>query len=392
MASATRGDAGESYDVEISREIDAVLGDWEVLEREGLLTPFQTRAWLVPFYRGLAPSLKATPIFVLVRDRLSRRPLMLLPLCGRRYFGLAVVQFADLGVSDYNAPVIDRSFNPTPEQWRRLWRRIVAAIGKGSVLRLKNMPHLVGGRPNLLLLNDNSASPMELSSWGVKLPLTMEEYRTRVLPRSFAKELAKKNRRVAKRGDIEFVAALTRDDRRVAFDALARQRRARCAELGRHDTMTDEAYRKFYEAAAVETPDELASLYVMKVGGEVVGVLLALNHQDSFLVIMSTFEGGEWRDYSIGNVMMLEAVANCIGNGVGFFDLTIGNETYKKSFGATPSPLYAAVQPLTPFGAVIISLWAIGAKLGPSLRKARALGLRMFSGSQGSTVQTKLGA
>lgn len=341
--------------VEVSGDLAAVEADWARLEEDGLLTPFQTRAWLVPFYRELAPRLKATPLFIVVRDKASGEPMLLLPLCTRRSWGVRIVRFADLGVSDYNAPILAKGFAPTLEQWRGLWRGIMAAIGFGAVIRFQNMPRMIAGRINPLTLDDRLLAPMEIASWGFALPTSAAAYRTRILASSFVKEMAKKSRRVAKRGEVEFVPATTLEDRRLAFDILTRQRQERCAEMGRMNMLSIDAYHRFYQAAVVESEDGHARLFLLKVAGEVVGVIFALVHDNAFHVIMSTFEGGDWKSCSLGNVLIMTSIEHCIAQGFAFYDLTIGNEGYKQHFGATPMPLYSVLRPLIPFGAPIAS-------------------------------------
>ena len=358
-----RGDkSGDPFDgrfaIEIAHDLDGVEKDWARLETDGLLTPFQTQAWLFPFYRELAPRLKAKPLFVLVRDRADGAPMMLLPLCARRIYGVNVVQFADLGVSDYNAPILAKNFDPAPAQWRRLWRRILAALGLGGVLRFKNMPRRIAGRSNPFTRDRHFSAPMEIASWGVELPASAAAYRTQFLSRKFAKDIAKKTRRAARAGEVEFAPARTPDDRRLAFGLLARQRQERCDEMGRGNSLASPAYRRFYEAVAVESDAGLARLFLLKVGGEALGAMLALERGAAFHVIMATFEGGAWKSCSLGNVLTLAAIEHCIREGFGFYDLTIGNEGYKKRFGAAPAQLHCALRPLTPADAPLASALA----------------------------------
>jgi CelD/BcsL family acetyltransferase involved in cellulose biosynthesis len=342
--------ASDNISIEVSRDIDTFQSDWAWLETEGLSTPFQTRAWLLPFYKTLAPRLNATPVFVLVRNQSSRRPVMMLPLCARRQYGVTIIEFADLGVSDYNAPLIAKTFNPSPSEWRGIWRSITAAFKGTSILQLDKMPHLIGGRPNPLAQYSEGSKAMDIASWGFALPSTQAEYEKRVLHPSFARELAKKNRRVAKRGNVEYVVAQTRDEKREAFAILAQQRQARCDEMGRSNVLADPIYRQFYEAVIVESPKALANLSLLKVDGNTVGTVFSLNHRNAIHIIMSTYMGGEWKSCSLGNVVIQSAIEHAIDNRLGFFDLTIGNEGYKQDFGAVPSALYSALQPLTPAG------------------------------------------
>jgi len=93
-----------SVDVDVFDELSAVRADWAALESSGACTPFQTMAWLEPWYAHVAPHFAAGPLFVRVRDHATGAPIMLLPLVKRRHAGLTVVEFADLGASDYRSP------------------------------------------------------------------------------------------------------------------------------------------------------------------------------------------------------------------------------------------------------------------------------------------------
>ena len=108
-ASVGTAPRAEKFDVDVQTDEPLVARRWQELEALG--TVFQTRAWLLPRYRIVAPRLNATPLFVIVSDRETGRPLMFFPLCLRRKWGLRIVEFADLGVCDYN-----------PRSWRRIWR------------------------------------------------------------------------------------------------------------------------------------------------------------------------------------------------------------------------------------------------------------------------------
>lgn len=345
--------ASGDFDIEIFEDVNAIQSDWEWLEKEGLLTAFQRRAWLLPFYNVLLPHIGATPVFVLVRNHRSQRPAMLLPLCTRRYHGIAVTEFADAGVSDYNAPILARSFTPSPAQWQALWEKIVAALQQGSILWLKKMPAMIGKQPNPLVQYNKKSAMMNLASWGITLPSTFTKYQHGMLHPSFLKELAKKNRRIRKRGNVEYSITQTQEEKRRVFDILAHQRQARCDEMGRNNILAQPAYRQFYETTVVETQENLASLGVLRVDGEEIATLLALDHNKTMCVIMTTFQGGEWKNCSLGNAIMQSAIEHSINNGITFFDFTIGNEGYKQQFGSSQNALYYAIHPLTATGSSI---------------------------------------
>ena len=352
------------FAIEIHRDPRAIEADWALLEQHGAPTPFQTRAWLRPVYELLAPALKASPLFVLVRDAASGDPAMLLPLCVRRRLGVGVVEFADFGVCDYNAPLLSATFDPAPREWATLWEDIVSLICFAPVMRFVKLPAMIQDRANPLVLGGR-ALEMPFGCWGVPLPSRIEDFDARVLASKFGRDLARSRRRLAERGKIEYVCAATREEALEIFAALARQRQARCDEMGRRDALAAPAYRRFYEAAiSAGLEQRLTSVSALKVDGAIIGAMLALRHGRSRLVLMPSFEGGEWRRYSPGNLMIRRAIEQFIAEGARYFDLTIGDEAYKRAFGASREPLYHEMRPLTALGKVVsmAAPWAIGLK------------------------------
>src|SRR5262249_7938590 len=120
--------AKHSYQISIDFDIKAVTPQWRELELRGELTPFQTQSWLLPWYRIVAPAVGASPIFVTVRDKTLGRPLMLLPLCLRANGGLKRIEFPDLNLSDYNAPLLASDFQPDKAEFSALWNNILRAL------------------------------------------------------------------------------------------------------------------------------------------------------------------------------------------------------------------------------------------------------------------------
>lgn len=342
------------FEIEISQDLAAIEADWRVLEQDGDQTPFQTLAWLRPLYRELAPRVNAAPLFALVRNGVSHKPLLLMPLCVRRRFGFAFLEFADFGVCDYNAPILARGFEPSREEWRTLWSRIVGRLkGFASLMRLQKLPQRIATRANPLA-HDEFAEPMSVGAWSVDLPDAIERYDNETLSSTFRKELAKKARRVARHGAVEWITASTAAERVALFETLARQRQARCDEMGRHNVLSEPDFRRFYDAATSDASHaSLVRLNGLKVGGEIVASMLSLRHSEATHVIMTTFEGGDWKSASLGNVLIHEAAARSIADGVRCFDLTIGDEAYKRDFGATRTPLFSILKPLSPLGVAL---------------------------------------
>jgi CelD/BcsL family acetyltransferase involved in cellulose biosynthesis len=79
---------------------------------------------------------------------------------------------------------------------------------------------------------------------------------------------------------------------------------------------------------------------------------------------MPTFEAGEWKNCSPGNLLIHMAIERSIAEGFAHFDFTIGDEPYKAQFGAHRSELFDAIAPLSVLGAGFTTLhaWARAAR------------------------------
>jgi CelD/BcsL family acetyltransferase involved in cellulose biosynthesis len=328
-----------SFEIVVSDRIGDVRADWRRLEAEGAATPFQALGWLEPWYDHVAPAFRATPLFVVARDRRTAAPLMLLPLCRRHDGHHDVIEFADLGVSDYNAPLLGAA-QRRPGAQADIWAAIRAALPRADLLRMDKLPETVAGNANPLIATRNMHR-IGMSAWGVALPRDRAAFDETCLAPTFLKELRRKNRRIEGRGPVSYVVPQDVAQALDMFATLADLRAARFAELGRHNVLGIPACRAFYEQVIERSwAGGLVYMAALDVGAERVAVLFGLRSGGTFHLLMSTFRGDKWKSSSPGNVLIDRAITAMIGEGVNYFDFTIGDEAYKRDFGATETPLY----------------------------------------------------
>lgn len=321
---------------------------WLELERRGLSTPFQSRAWLAPWYARLAPRAGATPVIVDVRDARDGTPLLVWPLCLVREAGRLCLTEAGGDVSDYSAPLVARTLGlllaSTPRARHTLRRAIRAALPRADLVRLSRWPGEFGGMAGPLALT-RAGWREGFSSWAVDLPDSVRAFRAG-LDKSFARELERKARRLASRGDVHFAEAVSLEDRRRVFALLCEQRAARFAERGRDDILSEPAHRAFY-ADVVLGDSGLARLFSLTVGGEVVATMFCLQSPGALHLVMSTILEGAWKSSSPGLNSISALIDWSIAHGYRTLDFTIGDEAYKAQFGATRRPLYAGMDALS---------------------------------------------
>ena len=358
----------KSYVISTAGDLAAVEQDWDTLTQSGRYTPFQTRSWLMPWYAIAGPHFGAKPLFVTVRDRSTGAPVMMLTLCVRRLGALKIIEFADGSLSDYNAPILAKDFAPNEREMRTLWRDILSALPAADIVRLEKLPTNVGGASNPVRFLQG-IRPMTIDSWRIDLPATRAAYDTELLTSTFRKELRRKGRRVESRGKATLVHARDVDDALRIFRALADMRAKRFEELGRENVLSVPALKAFYEAVIVQGWQQgFTMLSSLEVGGEIVAALFALKQADTYYLLFSAFQNGEWKSSSPGNVALDRMATHLIETGVGVFDFTIGNESYKRDFGARPQSLATVDYSRSVLGWPVVLRRTLSARVGNGLR------------------------
>ncbi len=344
------GAARRRFRVQVQTNLDPLPAAWGRLEATGHHTAFQTQAWLLPWYRIIAHHRGAKPLLVTVSDAVSHEPLLFFPLVTRRDDTYRWIEFADLGVSDYNAPLVAPGFAPDERQLRRLMREFFSALPSADLLRFDKTPDTLGDAPNPLAGHE-MFHRMRFQSWGVGLPATRAGFEAGLSP-GFLKELGRKHRRLAGKGEVRLQLAGSEREVVEIFGALVDQRRRRFTELGRENVLDDAVFRDFYETVILSSlRTGFASLAALRCGDEIVATLFGLRSRGAFHLLMSTMQGGKWKSSSPGNVAIDEMISAMIGEGEDHFDFTIGDELYKRDFGARPANLYECVRAQSILGA-----------------------------------------
>ena len=353
-----------TFDIGIEQGFDFLSPDYAELFDNSAATAFQHPLWLDTLYTRLASHAGATPLVVVVRHRATGALAMVLPLVRIRRGPIRTVEFADLRVSDYLAPVC------SPQVFSELLKDESASAEIRYLVRpfdLLRMTKLPDGRlPIENLLATPRRMAMDTNAYATVLVAPFEQWRASALDRSYQKELAKKSRQLQKKGDLSFSSCSDSASVIEVLDVMRKFRGPRFQAHGDGDLLQRAEYYGFYSDVAHRGLGSFVRLYAMKMNGEVIAAVLGLCHQGSFLVIMGAFDIAGYKSQSLGALMFEQVAKDCIERGDRMLDFTIGDEPYKKQFGAQPSPMWTVTQAGSTVGA--ISLFAL--KQAPWLKLA----------------------
>ncbi len=357
--------------IEISQQesFDFLSEDYAELFARSDATAFQHPIWLDRLHKVLLPARGAEAVTLLGRYR--GRLVFVMPLIRRRLGPLSLYDAADLGVSDYNAPIIDRTLLAALQRDEALRTQLRHALPRWALTRIRKV------RPEqIALVNSLGASRatfMELNAHEVALSAPFGEWRSRTLDPAFSHFLDKKRRLLAKKGEITLTALQDPAEMEAALTTMVAFR----AKRWPNDALKDPANFAFYlDVARAGQACGFSCMYRMDAIGAPGAVMFGLRHRGRFLFVLLAFDFERLRNYSIGLVFIESVIEQCITRGDSVFDLTVGDEAYKDKFATHAVPMQACWAGPTPMPALCDLAFArflkLRARLQPPQRPVTA--------------------
>ncbi|WP_349253716.1 GNAT family N-acetyltransferase [Bradyrhizobium sp. CB82] len=321
-----------SYGVEFARDWAEASARWG---DGGDATVFQHKHWLNAWYCAF----DAAPLIAFIVDAAARRDIALVPLVWGRRHGVRVVEFADLGCSDYNAPILASDAPRDSASLRAMDSALLTALRalpeRPDLIHLVKMPLEIRGRPNPLATNGR-ATACPLNGNLVEFTDDFEDYRA-----SIAKiQLSRRWRVFTRNPGARFEIVVNVDEALRILDVMDRQQNKRMKELGERFVLDEPRNAKFYrDVVRRGLEDGYAVVSALFCGDEVVATTLGLRHGADYSLVRSSNAGGPWSNCSPSLLCIERTMAAQHRQGVRHFDLSIGNSDYKRRFGARPIPM-----------------------------------------------------
>jgi CelD/BcsL family acetyltransferase involved in cellulose biosynthesis len=325
------------FEIRIEDSFDFLSREYADLFARSAATAFQHPVWLDRLYAKLAPYQGAEPLVITVRSAPDGRLDLVLPLVRLKRGGVRVIEFADLQVSDYASPVCCEATLKRVLHDEKACKAIRRALLPYDVLRIQKV--LDRSMPLEALLGAKPRQPMQMNAYAVPLQGSYQEWRSRHVSQSYRKELDKKNRQLLRKGQVRFECTSEAESITTTFDAMRDYRGLRFSD---DDLLQKPRYFEFYLEIATEGARlGFARTYRLLMDGRPIAGVLGLAHKGECQVILGGFDHAGYKNYSIGSLVFQEIANDCLARGDTCLDFTIGDEPYKRLFGAQPAPVWA---------------------------------------------------
>jgi CelD/BcsL family acetyltransferase involved in cellulose biosynthesis len=302
-------------------------------------TPFQDFRWLGAWYGAFT---EVEPVIAVITDARTLERVALLPLVRRARRGVRIIEFADLDLTDYNAPLLGPAAPRDAAGAQAVWQGLLAALkrmqGGADLIRLRKLPRDLDGRPNPLALLDatfRSAVNGNLVTIGDDFDAWRHS-----LGRNARKGFLKSWRVFSSGPRAAFRIIADPDEASRVMAAMETQQGARMQALGLSYSLNDQAYAAFYrDLVATNLATGYAVLTALTVGEEVVATLLGIRNGPRYVMVRFSNAGEKWARCAPGLLVIERTMQALHADGVRSFDFGTGNYAYKRKFGVTQLPL-----------------------------------------------------
>jgi len=347
--------APEVVRIEVFHSVDEVEAKWREAQECCACYGFQTFEWLSTWYKTIGAVLGIEPLIVHVSDARGDT-LMLLPFGLQRRFGLSFISFLGGRTTDYNAPIVRADFAASLDAGAvdRLMTCALRQLPKADVIALERMPSLIEDRVNPLL--GLPGLKHTGNAWVAVLGQTFADFKKRRSAKFFS-TAARKWRRLSEIAPARLCIADTPDSTAEIMHALVLQKTRRLREMGVADLFARKGNLAFYSTLAQRHFERgLIQVSALRVGESIVATHWGMVFRSRFYWLMPTFETGYWARFSVGGLLMQRLVEWSISRGLSRFDLTIGDEAYKRLWADHSMPHYEYIRGLTTKGRLFCEL------------------------------------
>ncbi len=320
------------FDIKLENKFDFAAAEYADVFSRARASAFQSPVWLNNFYQKMPQSFGASPCIVTFRENGVLRGVV--PMISRQKMGMRLLESADLGVSDYAAPVLDKELRRQLGSECTLRKRFEDVLGQYDILRIKPVREEHVGCWQVLFPVD--AMNLNFSAHGVDVAAPFDEWRTANIDPKLNGQIKRKGKRWKKQHDVHLARLTDPQDVKTAIGELTRLREGRFE----NDPIQTDTVQNFYaDVAADGANTDAAETWQVTSDGKPVGVVFGLTHKGRFLYLLIGADYDKAGRHSPGLQLYTWLIEDWIARGGNNFDFTIGDEAFKHQFGTTATPM-----------------------------------------------------
>ncbi|UJQ96092.1 GNAT family N-acetyltransferase [Mariluticola halotolerans] len=338
---------------------------YRALYKGSAATAFQAPIWMHMIHTRLATPLGAVQYTITLRNRADGELLAVLPMVLQKSAGVMMVQPADFGVCDYNAPVASLGVLEAMAASPAILDRLDELVKAGGLLMYRKVRD--DGFDISRLFRNAKASIAENCAYHTEVESDFDTWRRRTVSKKMTKELGRKSRQIETENG-SFTQALLKDPAAIteAVNFIRETRRGRFED----DLLQNDIYFDFYRAYAVTTAESNESvLYAHYIDGKIIAALFAVQGDGEFHGVLIAADTENFGKYSPGIQIIYRTIKSRFEQGRRRFDMGLGNTGYKSHFRVEETGLRNFTVANTLMGAGVAMIYHHAKPLKDKLKK-----------------------
>ena len=320
---------------------------WSVLERECNVSIFQNLNWQNYWYKKIGIKEKIKPlIYVIYFDS---QPIALFPFCLKTKYHLKTIEFLGASQNDYNLPLVLSHFSNN-KYFKEIWSLVIKNLPKNDLIFLEKIPEYFNNELNPMMyledLNYNN------DAYFINLPINWKEY-----SQSLSKKMISDNQRSLRRlseKEIKMNLEVHESEFNHTLKVLMDLKERKLISSGAINILKNKLIKSFYENINEISCDLLnVHLSSISIGKKILAANLGIIYRSRFYYLFPSYDSS-WSKYSPGRILLEKLIQYSINKKLKIFDLTIGNELYKKSWGTTNLKIFNYIKSKSFFGFIYL--------------------------------------
>lgn len=329
---------------------------WERLQANENYSPFQHFEWVSNWYQIAIQHGLGTALVVHGTRGSDNKQEIVVPLFVYRRFGLTIISAPDLGVSDFFRPLTGCTEAFPDGVLADFFETMSRKLPPHDVLSLARIDD--SGQVSVRKgFQKKFVRQAPLSAWHLEFDPAEHWTPDQALSKKFRQTLTRKTRRMAENVERQVKHYWPLRDESLLARVMGMRSR-NLQDAGRKDVLSGgpwtELYRKLVETQNAELTVNVTEL---KADGDPVAYVLGVASGAYCVVLIVTMKRGSLDRYSPGVQVAYECIQEARRRGIRTFDLSIGDQPYKKNLGCRPRPLYTIVVPHSAKGTIAWLLW-----------------------------------
>ena len=315
------------------------------------INPFQSYDWLSIWQSGVGSVLlKVKPQIVFIRY--NKKLVAVLPLSIRKVFGIKILEWIGGINSDYLGPICLSNIKNN-NNIKDLWNKIESCLINHDFISFQKMKNdsirfikKIGYKYSF---KENNKSFQLLFDFDNPDPFHF-------LKKKIKADTKRQVKRLDKLGKLVFYTATTKKEKIIIIDKMIEQKKRRYNETGVWNMFSNISYVNFYKKLS-----ELDSNYfnihcsALSINNKILATHVGMYNKNEYLYLMPTYEGGKYKKYSLGRVLLMDLLKLSYKKKIKIFDFTIGGEQYKKDWCNLEMSLFESVKFKNTKGAIYFS-------------------------------------